>query len=265
MKINTDAAITATLVCDYIPVISTLAAIIELIAKISLEKRQKPQGTDNHYYEHIKNKEIWTLLVLMIPVIGNLVIALYDGGTMLLTDELEPHVFINGRASIKDNKVFVLNAVKTDPNLLQHVSKRMRGDKDVIRASVNAFIRAKSEIAGSKMGPCNNPFSLASEELRTDREFILEMIKKDFSAYLYGLLPGENQWVSSYYEDFEFTQAVEEKIKDTRIGINELIKTRNSIRNNDREKKYKESSDQLTEETLEGVHIQRKWVADRLT
>jgi hypothetical protein len=75
-----------------------------LITKISLEKRQKPQGTDNHYYEHIKNKEIWTLAVLMIPLIGNLVIALHDGITMLLQKEWVPQFFIGGRACIKDNR-----------------------------------------------------------------------------------------------------------------------------------------------------------------
>jgi hypothetical protein len=39
------------------------------------------------------------------------------------------------------------------------------------------------------MGSCNNPFSLPSAELRRGEKFILEMIEKDFSAFLYALPP----------------------------------------------------------------------------
>jgi hypothetical protein len=60
-------------VCDYVPVVSTVSAIVNLFLKIVFIPINKYQENLDQYIVHIKDKSIFRSIILMVPVLGNLV------------------------------------------------------------------------------------------------------------------------------------------------------------------------------------------------
>jgi ankyrin repeat protein len=73
-------------VMDYIPVVSSVTNLVDIIQKRALAMPEKndnttsPEDYENklRYYEHIQNKKTIRCVALMIPVLGNLVVGIYD-------------------------------------------------------------------------------------------------------------------------------------------------------------------------------------------
>lgn len=66
---------------DYIPGLSTITNTVDLIQKRILKDKQIDSlSAKNHYYQHITDKATWRCVVLLVPVIGNLIVALYEIG-----------------------------------------------------------------------------------------------------------------------------------------------------------------------------------------
>ncbi|MBS4168608.1 HEAT repeat domain-containing protein [Parachlamydia sp. AcF125] len=76
---NVNFLLKADQVSDYIPVISTLTNLIDLFQKyVVLSRKQKVNVSKNHYYAHLQQKSFSRCIVLLIPVIGNILVAIYD-------------------------------------------------------------------------------------------------------------------------------------------------------------------------------------------
>lgn len=65
--------------CDYIPVISSITNLVNLFQKcVVLPFIDKATISSNHYYKHINEKSFVRCLFLVIPVIGNMIVGIYD-------------------------------------------------------------------------------------------------------------------------------------------------------------------------------------------
>lgn len=69
----------ADIVADWIPFVSTVTNMVDLIGKgiIGLSSAP-PKDLSNRYVEHLKEKSVTRCLTLMVPVIGNLTVKIYD-------------------------------------------------------------------------------------------------------------------------------------------------------------------------------------------
>lgn len=63
---------------DYIPVVSTATNLFQLFLKATLYFTSQHTIDKNPYYMHITRKPISRCIVLLIPVIGNVIIGIYD-------------------------------------------------------------------------------------------------------------------------------------------------------------------------------------------
>ncbi|MBS4168596.1 HEAT repeat domain-containing protein [Parachlamydia sp. AcF125] len=79
MDINVSFLLKTNRVSDYIPGISTITNLIDLFQKcMVLSGKQKANISKNHYYTHLQQKSFSRCIVLLIPVIGNILVAIYD-------------------------------------------------------------------------------------------------------------------------------------------------------------------------------------------
>lgn len=55
-------------ICDYIPIISTISNIVDIIQKrVFLLNMQKSKIDSNHYFKHLNNKSITACIVFAVP------------------------------------------------------------------------------------------------------------------------------------------------------------------------------------------------------
>lgn len=66
-------------VCDYVPVVSTVTNFFDLFQKcVILPFTQKETIEANHYYKHLNQKSFARCILLMLPLVGNIIIGIYD-------------------------------------------------------------------------------------------------------------------------------------------------------------------------------------------
>jgi hypothetical protein len=64
---------------DYVPGVSTLTSLVTIFQKVVVLPRLSPEEISNsHYYSYVASKEVLRCVLLLIPCIGNIVIALWD-------------------------------------------------------------------------------------------------------------------------------------------------------------------------------------------
>lgn len=63
----------------YIPLLSTFTSVIDLGQKVFLWIKGEEVAKTSAYYEHIQEKSKVRCVVLLVPVLGNVALALYDG------------------------------------------------------------------------------------------------------------------------------------------------------------------------------------------
>ncbi|MBS4168595.1 HEAT repeat domain-containing protein [Parachlamydia sp. AcF125] len=79
MDINVSFLSKADRVSDYIPGVSTVTNLIDLFQKCAvLPFKQKANISKSHYYSYLKQKSFSRCVVLLLPVIGNILVAIYD-------------------------------------------------------------------------------------------------------------------------------------------------------------------------------------------
>ncbi|MBS4168461.1 HEAT repeat domain-containing protein [Parachlamydia sp. AcF125] len=79
MHINASFLLKVDQVSDYIPGISTITNLVDLFQKCAvLPSKQKANISKSHYYTYIQQKSFARCGVLLIPVIGNIIVATYD-------------------------------------------------------------------------------------------------------------------------------------------------------------------------------------------
>lgn len=71
--------VTVDCVCDYIPVVSTLNNLTDLFQKCVILPFMSDQViTKSHYFTHVQEKSILRCVILFIPIIGNIIIGMWD-------------------------------------------------------------------------------------------------------------------------------------------------------------------------------------------
>ncbi|MBS4168593.1 HEAT repeat domain-containing protein [Parachlamydia sp. AcF125] len=79
MEINVSLLLKADRVSDYIPGISTITNLVDLFQKCAvLPFKQKTNVSKSHYYTYLKQKSFSRCIVLLLPVVGNIIVATYD-------------------------------------------------------------------------------------------------------------------------------------------------------------------------------------------
>lgn len=107
-------------VCDYIPAVSTLSNLADLFQKcVVLPFINNQTIVNSHYYTHLKNKPVLRCIVLLIPVIGNIIVGIYD--------------FANRKYNDRD---VMFAAVQRNGWLLKYASEQLQGDKEIVFAAV---------------------------------------------------------------------------------------------------------------------------------
>jgi len=134
---------------DYIPVASTLKSLVDLFQKCVLlpfMSRQFVAGS--HYYTRLEQKSILRCVVLLLPVIGNILVGIYDWKS--------------------SDKNFMLAAVLRQGLALALASDALRNDKELVLAAVR-----QNGLA----------LALASDALRNDKEVTLEAVRQNGLAF----------------------------------------------------------------------------------
>ncbi|MBS4168371.1 hypothetical protein [Parachlamydia sp. AcF125] len=76
---NTSFLLKADQISDYVPVISTVTNLVALFQKsVVFSLKQKAAISESHYYSYLQQKSFSRCLVLLIPVIGNIMVGIYD-------------------------------------------------------------------------------------------------------------------------------------------------------------------------------------------
>lgn len=64
-------------ICDYIPFVSTVSNLIDLFQKCVLQSLSK-ETAKNRYWTHIKRKDLLRCFILLVPILGNISILVFD-------------------------------------------------------------------------------------------------------------------------------------------------------------------------------------------
>lgn len=166
---------------DYIPAISILTNhIILLQCHLILPFLSPEQIAKSHYFTHIKNKNIMRIRVAMVPVFGNLAIALYD--------------FSNRK---RYDKKYILEDIKTQGmHAFTRAASQLRKDPDIIKAVIEKDPEAAADlITEDQKNDFNfmlplveangNALSIASDELRSNKDLARAAIKQNSFAASY--------------------------------------------------------------------------------
>ncbi len=80
MRVETQSFfVNADKISAYIPIASTITNLVDLFLKcVVLPRMNKEDIAKNHYYTHLKEKSFIRCITLLIPVLGNIVIGIYD-------------------------------------------------------------------------------------------------------------------------------------------------------------------------------------------
>lgn len=73
-----EALIWTDRLCDRLPLISTPVNLINIFIKCALNCYSKESITENRYFSHIQDKRLLRCITLLVPIIGNVIVGIYD-------------------------------------------------------------------------------------------------------------------------------------------------------------------------------------------
>ena len=139
---------------EYIPFASSITSLIGLVTRIHIKNMNYYQIKMNRYYSRISEKSIRRFVVLLIPVIGNVLVAIYDFANRNAKKVItHPH----------DTKRCILSDMGPAYFPLKYASSRLRNNPEVV---------------GKAVIECGiDQFYYASPVLKANKEFVLYLIK----------------------------------------------------------------------------------------
>jgi hypothetical protein len=161
---------------SYVPFLSTITNIVDLYQKyVVMPRMQKEEIWASHYYTHLSQKSYARCIFLLVPIIGNIFIGLFD----LLNRE-------------SDNKTFVLADVKTYGGRLCYASARLQNDEEVVSAAVkqdgNALGYASERLQNddpivlTAIKQNGDALAFTNERFKKNKEVVLEAVKQNYEA-----------------------------------------------------------------------------------
>ena len=119
---------------DYVPIVSSITNLVDLFQKCIIHLGIKQKTVSNsHYYTHINSKKAVRCVILLIPVIGNVSIGIFD---------YKNNKYKNNKKSQKQKKREIIEVVTKNGLALEYASKELRNDQDVVMAAVKQDGRA---------------------------------------------------------------------------------------------------------------------------
>lgn len=131
-----DFLVKADNVCDYIPVVSTVSNLIDLFQKyIILSVVDEQAIAENYYYTYLKEKNALYCFILLIPIIGNIIIKIFEHMEYNAIKQNGLNLEFASE-KLKNNKDVVLAAVAQNGWAFEFASEKLKNDKDVALAAV---------------------------------------------------------------------------------------------------------------------------------
>ena len=128
---------------DYVPVISTFKSLADLFTNyVILPKKTQIEIYQHHYYRLVDAKSVKRMLMLTVPVIGNIVVALYDLTHQKLNHqaavlyEIKNSNFELVNEELKADKAFMLKAIRSNYNAYDLVCKELKYEVDIFRTAL---------------------------------------------------------------------------------------------------------------------------------
>jgi hypothetical protein len=196
-----DFFVKADNVCDYIPTISTLSNLTDLFQKCVILPFKSNQTIDNnHYYTHLKNKSILRSIVLLIPVIGNIIVGIYDFAL--------------------NNREKVLALLKKNGLALKYACERIKSDKGImnpVQGTNSSQLEATQQNQNPSLGITVLPQELLEKiftGLSRKNLSLMALTCKTFHIISKTAFLEKKQQVQSFLKrswGTEFTQDIEER------------------------------------------------------
>ena len=179
---------------DYVPVISTFKSLADLFTNyVILPKKTQIEIYQHHYYRLVDAKSVKRMLMLTVPVIGNIVVALYDLTHQKLNHqaavlyEIKNSNFELVNEELKADKAFMLKAIRSNYNAYDLVCKELKYEVDIFRTALahtsDILLTLPDELKKFKKFielVFDNDFSClanASEELQKDKQIFSTILE----------------------------------------------------------------------------------------
>lgn len=202
---------------EYVPVISYITLFVNAIQdKLIISKMESNQVFENKYFAHIKSKSTTRKIVLLVPLIGNIIVAVLDALFKSSNDrnfQLE-RIKNNGelmrfaRAELKSDFEFVKEAVTHDSFAIHFVEDQLKNHKEIILAAIKSLQNFQNENPEKVFEVRNKSLQIAkglNEANRADSEIMDSLVQ----------LNGELIYYSSpelKEDDLHISFAVEENL-----------------------------------------------------
>lgn len=154
--------------CDRIPVLSSINNLVDLVQKaLIVPSKTSDSAQASRYFSYLNQKSAGRCAILMIPVIGNLIIGLFDFAKEQkakisdkpITNNLPPE-FIQ---QVDDEYI----ALRNNPLALKNARYELQSDKQKVKEAVN-----QNGLA----------LEFASNELKNDISVVTEAVKQNGDA-----------------------------------------------------------------------------------
>ncbi|MCB1112325.1 MAG: DUF4116 domain-containing protein [Chlamydiales bacterium] len=191
--------IAADQAADYIPVVSTVSNLVDLFQKTVVISNMKPTTIEKaHYFSHLNKKSKTRCAVLLIPVLGNLAVAIYDFATrrnnkeyMLKEIERDVSNAKNLGDKLRNDQEFMKELIQKHPITSKYLGNELRNNKAFMKNlrkeqlpvrkrqtdNPNSFKTRKEMEKYEKENPV--AWEYLGEELSNNREFIESQIEED--------------------------------------------------------------------------------------
>jgi|GEM_PF-2488056 len=134
---------------EYIPVVSTFTSIVHIFNGCIMQKEDVFLKT--HYFTSLRKKTVLRVIILIIPVFGNVLVAIYDFKKY-------------------GEFVFTLKTVQLNGLSLEYASEEYKNNITIVTAAVKQNVKA---------------LQFASDEIREREKFINECITQDITAFYF--------------------------------------------------------------------------------
>ncbi|KIC75891.1 hypothetical protein DB41_GZ00550 [Neochlamydia sp. TUME1] len=191
---------------DYLPFVSTLTNLAYIFQKaVVLPIKQKESMPKSSYYSHLSQKSFGRCIILLLPVLGNIIVGIYDFAHRKSYNKntgIEPTQYNNG-PSIPANQL-LKNDIKIDLTTkeqndsdLEHTNEAPLFEKVFYQACLELVqkdglvlkytptFRNHKEFVLTAVRQNGLALDYASQELQNDREVVLTAVQQNASAVRY--------------------------------------------------------------------------------
>ena len=197
----------ATEYTDYTPFLSTVCGITQfVIKKFFLVDLDKKTINNYAYFRYINAKTYKRILIICVPIIGNLYVAIYDlfnkkaNHEAKVLYEIKNNNFSLLDESLKKNEQFMAQAIESNYNAYKFVDSNLKNSEEIVRAAFvgksNISLDVSDKDALKTFKNNKGIFSSivqyngmalehADQELKNERDLVLTAVKQNLNAIVF--------------------------------------------------------------------------------